>query len=182
MIKVEITKDMIRSAGRRAKKIPPSRNTFMPFDRHVAGFVGEEMLMKTFNNLVESKGSEVYYYDFTASGIKYEAKTKLVTSTPRLDYECSTYTYFNQKPDILLFNRVFNANKNKKYCWPHGWILGWIEYDRFQEIKTLIPKGQVQPNGFTTRTSTWNIFIRDLNPIETLFSGALDSSKESGDL
>lgn len=168
MIKVDITNEMIESAKVRAKQIPPSKNTFMPFDRHVAGFVGEEMLMKTFSNLKQSNGNEVYYYDFKAMGVKYEAKTKLVTSEPRPGYECSTYTYFNQKPDILIFNRIFNSNKKSSFQWPHGWILGWIEYDRFQEIKTYIPKGQRQPNGFTTRTSTWNIFIRDLNPIEDL--------------
>lgn len=173
MIKIDITEDMISVAKERAKKIPTSKNTFMPFNRHVAGFVGEEMVRRSFDGFVETKGNEVFNYDFLFNDKKIEIKTKLVTSEPKPSYECSTYAYFNQKTEYLVFNRVFNANKKKEYLWPHGWILGWITYDRFHEIKNFIPKGQVQPNGFTTRTATWNIFIRDLNPIETLMEELL---------
>jgi hypothetical protein len=173
MLKVNIDENMIARAKERAKAIPQSRNTFMPFDRHVAGFAGEEMIIKSFDGFVETKGDQVYNYDFLFNNKKIEVKTKLVTSEPKPHYECSTYTYFNQQTEYLVFNRVFNADKSSKYSWPYGWILGWITYDKFHEIKNLIPKGQMQSNGFETRTSTWNIFISDLNPIETLIEELL---------
>lgn len=168
MIKVKIEKPMIQRAIVRARKIPESRNAFMPFERHVAGFAGEELITKSFPEFKETRGVEVFNYDFLFNSRKIEVKTKLVTSEPKPYYECSTYAYFNQATEYLVFNRIMNVNKSKKYQWPYGWILGWISHQRFHDIKTLVSKGSHQPNGFIARTSTWNIRISDLNPIDTL--------------
>ena len=41
--KVAITEDMIKTATKRAARIPNTINTFMNFERHKVGFIGEEI-------------------------------------------------------------------------------------------------------------------------------------------
>lgn len=160
--KIRITEDMIKTATKRAAMIPNTINTFMDFERHKVGFIGEEMFKKAFPMAIESTGRNVFYYDYILGKRKVEIKTKMCTTIPNMEYECSIYNYFEQAPDYYFFTRVMKKNGG----YPYGWILGFISADKFKEINYYVPKGQPQPNGFTTRTDTWNIKIKQLNSID----------------
>jgi hypothetical protein len=162
--KVLITKDMIDVATERAKKIPNNRHTFMDFERHKVGFIGEEIFKSVFPMSDESKGSNVYYYDYILGKRKIEIKTKMVKTEPRMSYECSIYNYFQQRPDYYFFCRVLK--KNNEY--PYGWLLGYISEREFKEKNYFVPKGEMQSNGFVTRIDTWNLAIEDLYPVDNI--------------
>ena len=49
--KVLITEEMIKIAEQRAKQVPTSRHTFMDFERHKVGFIGEEIFKNVFLKL-----------------------------------------------------------------------------------------------------------------------------------
>ena len=152
---------MIETAKKRASTLPNSKSAFMDHERHVVGFLGEEIFKKTFPTAVTSKDIDVYDYDFILYTKKIEIKTKMVTSAPKPHYECSVYTYFNQDPDFYFFCRVIK----KDDTYPYGWLLGYIDTKTFHKHSKLISKGQKQTNGFTARTNTWNIYINQLKPM-----------------
>ena len=162
--KVIITEDMIKVATKRAAKIPNTLNTFMDFERHKVGFIGEEIFKSVFPVAKESSGNNIYYYDYELGKRKVEIKTKMCTTIPREDYECSIYNYFQQNPDYYFFVRVMKKNGS----YPYGWLLGFISSKKFKDINYYVPKGQLQTNGFVTRTDTWNIFIKNLNPVDKI--------------
>ena len=162
--KVAITEDMIKTATKRAARIPNTINTFMNFERHKVGFIGEEIFKKTFPMAKESSGSNVYYYDYILGKRRVEIKTKMCTTVPNAEYECSIYNYFEQDPEYYFFTRIIKKNGS----YPFGWILGFISSKKFKDINYYVPKGQMQPNGFVTRTDTWNIKIKELTPIDVI--------------
>lgn len=162
--KVLITEEMIKIAEQRAKQVPTSRHTFMDFERHKVGFIGEEIFKNVFPQAKVSEGSNIYYYDYILGKRKIEIKTKMVTSEPRGHYECSIYNYFQQRPDYYFFCRVIKKGRD----YPYGWLLGYISESEFKEKNYFVPKGQLQPNGFVTRTDTWNILIKDLKPVDNV--------------
>ena len=172
-IKVKITEEMIKRAEERANEIPKSKNTFMPHERHVIGFLGEEMFNRVFPMAKQSKGSNVYNYDYLMANKRFEIKTKMCSSDPRPDYECSIYTYYEQKADVYLFCRI----KKEFGSYPYGWVLGYITKRNFDDKKFLIKKGTKQPNGFTTRVDTWNVYIKDLNAIRPLFNASRNNNE-----
>lgn len=164
-IKVKITEEMIKRARQRASEIPNTKNAFMPHERHVVGFLGEEMFKKVFPMAKQSKGYNVYNYDYVMAKKKFEIKTKMCSSEPRPNYDCSIYTYYEQKADVYLFCRV----KKEINHYPYGWILGYITKESFDQKKFLVKKGKGQSNNFTTRVDTWNVLIQDLKPIKPLY-------------
>ena len=164
--KVIITPEMIKVATKRAAKIPNTINTFMNFERHKVGFIGEEIFKKVFPMSIESSGKNVYYYDYTLGKRKVEIKTKMCTTIPQQTYECSIYNYFKQSPEYYFFVRVIK--KDGEY--PYGWLLGYISEKKFNKINYYVPKGEMQPNGFVTRTDTWNIKISDLSSVDNILS------------
>jgi hypothetical protein len=164
--KIKITEEMIKTATKRAAKIPNTINTFMDFERHKVGFIGEEMFKKVFPMANESVGNNVYYYDYILGKRKVEIKTKMCTTIPRMDYECSIYNYFEQDPDYYFFTRVMKKNGG----YPYGWVLGFISAKKFKDINYYVPKGQLQPNGFVTRTDTWNIRISQLGAVDNILN------------
>jgi hypothetical protein len=164
--KVRITQEMVDRASKRAAKIPNTINTFMNFERHKVGFIGEEIFMKAFPMAQESFGNNVYYYDYILGKRKVEIKTKMCTTIPSVDYECSIYNYFEQDPDFYFFTRVIKKNGS----YPYGWLLGYISAKKFKDINYYVPKGEMQNNGFRTRTDTWNIKIGQLDSIDKILS------------
>ena len=175
IIKVNISEKMIAEAKRRAGLIPKNKNTFMNHERHVVGFIGEEMFKQVFPSATISTDQEVYDYDFLLYTKKIEVKTKMVKTIPKLQYECSIYTYFNQDPDFYFFCRVLKENNT----YPYGWLLGYIDTKTFYKKSTLIPKGQKQSNGLITRTNTWNIFIHNLTPMGKILGNIEKMNRKS---
>ena len=164
--KVFITPEMIKTATKRAAKVPNTINTFMNFERHKVGFIGEEIFKAIFPIADESTGKNVYYYDYTLGRRKVEIKTKMCTTTPSHNYECSIYNYFKQDPEYYFFVRVLKKNGS----YPYGWLLGYISEKEFKKSNYYVPRGQMQSNGFVTRTDTWNIKISDLKPVSNILS------------
>lgn len=164
-IKVKITEEMIKIAEQRASEIPKSKNTFMPHERHVIGFLGEEMFKRVFPMAKQSKGSNIYNYDYLMANKRFEIKTKMCSSDPKSSYDCSIYTYYEQKADVYLFCRI----KKEMGRYPYGWLLGYITKKSFDEKKFMVNKGKEQQNSFTTKVDTWNVLIKDLSPIKPLY-------------
>ena len=111
-LKVNISKDMIEKAKLFASSLPNSRHVFMPHERHVVGFLGEEMIKSVFPMAKRSKGNNKYYFDYNLGGQKIEIKTKMCKSIPNENYDCSIYNYFNQNPSYYMFCRVMKENNS----------------------------------------------------------------------
>ena len=164
--RVLITEDMISRAKKKAAELPDSRHSFMNWERHVVGFVGQEIFEEVFPMGVISSGNNVYNYDYILGKRKVEVKTKMCSTVPTPDYECSIYTYYQQKPDYYFFIRVFK--KNGKF--PYGWLLGYTSIEDFNKNKYLVKANTKQSNSLTTRVSTWNVKIKTLTPISNILN------------
>lgn len=166
MLKVNITEDMIERAKKRADEMPNTKNAFMDHERHVVGFLGEEIFMNVFPEAKGSEDEEVYDYDFTMYTKKVELKTKMCKSIPQPNYEASIYTYFNQDPDYYFFCRIYKELDS----YPYGWLLGYIPVQDFKEKSVLLKKGELQENGLVPRVNTWNVRIDELIPMDRILN------------
>ena len=92
----------------------------------------EEIFKKVFPIAIESSGKNVYYYDYTLGKRRVEIKTKMCTTIPNINYECSIYNYFQQAPEFYFFVRVIKRNGE----YPHGWLLGYISEKQFKAYKS----------------------------------------------
>jgi len=158
MIEVELTPDMLSRAKKKAKEMGQLRNSITKGDGNVAGFLGEEMVLKTFNNF---KSDNTYdsdiYFSCTKFKIKFEVKTKRCKVTPLPHHACSVARFNpNQKSHCYIFCRVFEQN-NK------GWIVGYMPREKYMEKAALRRVGELDPDDpkqeWTFKADCYNVPI-----------------------
>jgi len=161
MIEVELTPDMLSRAKQKAKEMGRLRNSITKGEGNVAGFLGEEMVLKTFNNF---KRENTYDSDIHFYHIKFEVKTKRCTSVPLSHYECSiANSNPNQKSEYYIFCRVLENYKK-------GWILGYIGQGDY--IKKAIFRRKGEPDGDTGwkfKADCYNLPISNLKDPAKLY-------------
>lgn len=152
---------MIDRSEKRAKKMGQLKNSITKGKGTVAGFLGEEMVLKTFNNfkLRDTYDSDVYFHH-----INFEVKTKRCTSAPLPHFECSIAKYNpNQKAEYYIFCRILE-NYEK------GWILGYIQQEEYIKNSILRRKGEPDGNtGWTFKADCYNLPIMNLKDPYKLF-------------
>ena len=145
MIELIITDDMKSDARRKildtSINIRRSEEKF-GFDkkRICEGFLGESMVRDYF----KLKDYDDYEYDTIINGQKADIKTITCKFKPPQNYlvtinSCYKDGEHRQKSDIYIFTRILND-------YSIGWILGYIECDRFFSISKFIKKGERYDN------------------------------------
>ena len=90
---------------------------------------------------------------------KIEVKSKTCKSIPKSNYEGSIPSYYKQKCDYYVFNRILNDFKTI-------WIMGFISKEDFENKRRKIRKGETdQSNGLVFKENAYNIFYHELNSI-----------------
>lgn len=156
---------MIATAKRKAKQLGTLKNSIMNGEGNLTGFLGEEVV----KSFLEVKSSSTKNYDIKHGGKTYDVKTKLTSKPPLPDYDCSIASYNTvQQCDAYIFVRIEKDLDNI----PHtGWLLGWIEKEKFFKNAEFWPKGKIDPaNGYRVRANCYNLKIKELNSPESLKS------------
>jgi len=164
MIEVDITQDMIDRAEKRAKSMGAIKNSLTKGDGNLSGFIGEEMVLKTFPSceMKSSKDFDIIYTDLGGDELNIEVKTKRRTVEPKSYYTCHiSKTSAHQDPDVYVFCQV-NINEVPI----KGWVLGWLPKDLFYKKAEFRKKGQLDDRGFKEKVDCFVCKISDLYEID----------------
>lgn len=154
---VKITQDMIDRADIKGKMMGKLKNSITEGERNTEAFVGEEVA----NVIIKGVISNTYNYDIVKGKVKMDVKTKVVTSVPRPNYNCSvTATNTKQECDYYVFTRI-----NEAYS--EAWFLGFITKVEFKKKAFLLKKGELD-DGWPVKADCWNVKIRDLQTIDKI--------------
>ena len=153
MIQVEITDEMLVAAREKATEMGQLNNSILKGQGSLAGFVGEQVVMK----ILGGKWENTYDYDINVDNVRVEVKTKQTTVQPLPHYECSVAAFnIKQNCDAYAFVRVLKD-------FSVGWFLGVMKKDEFFEKAKKLKKGEVDPsNNFTVRADCYNLRIDEL--------------------
>jgi hypothetical protein len=159
MIEIEIKKEWIEEAKRKAEDLGVLRHSFMKGEGNVIGFLGEIMV----SNKLKAKIENTYDYDIIKKGIKIDVKSKRCTSKPKPHYECSVAAYnTKQKCDFYVFVRILDTLDL-------GWICGIIDKTGFFKKSKLYKKGFCdERNGLIFKEDTYNLEIQYLIDLSKL--------------
>jgi hypothetical protein len=153
MIQVEITDEMLLAAREKATEMGELNNSILKGQGSLAGFVGEQVVMK----ILGGKWENTYDYDINVDNVRVEVKTKQTTVQPLPHYECSVAAFnIKQNCDAYAFVRVLKD-------FSVGWFLGVMKKDEFFQKAKRLKKGEVDPsNNFTVRADCYNLRIDEL--------------------
>ena len=153
MIQVEITDEMLVAAREKATEMGQLNNSILKGQGSLAGFVGEQVVMK----ILGGKWENTYDYDINVDNVRVEVKTKQTTIQPLPHYECSVAAFnIKQNCDAYAFVRVLKD-------FSIGWFLGVMKKDEFFQKAKKLKKGEVDPsNNFTVRADCYNLRIDEL--------------------
>ena len=154
IVEVAIGDQMIDEATRMAKEVPILNHSIRKGEGTIYGFLGELI----FRQVCGGRQENTYDYDIVMkSGRTVDVKTKMVTSTPRPNYECSiAASNTKQKCDIYAFVRVLEDMTR-------GWYCGAMWKDLFFAEARAIKKGDKdESNGWVASADCHNVKICDL--------------------
>jgi hypothetical protein len=157
-IEVEISKEMLEEANRKAKKLGELKNSITRGEGNVAGFLGEMVAQKVIGGqIIGTKDYDI----LTDDGVKWDVKTKRCAAPPQPHFECSVTNYNTmQKCDRYIFVRVL-----KDYS--KGYVCGELPHDEYYKKAVFIEQGQFDPrNKWRALCDCWNVPMTDLNPIK----------------
>lgn len=163
---VELTPEMKSSAKSKSNRHGNIRNSITEGEGNFAGYLGEEMVLADIEGCTEHN---TFKHDILMDRgdklVRVEVKTKRRTVSPRSYYTCHVAAASkHQDPDIYVFCSVKIA-KNQPL---EGWILGWLEREKFYEIARFVEKDQKDEDGFVQRADAYVLRIDELNPIDEL--------------
>jgi len=154
IIGIAIDDQMIEEAKRLAAEVPLLRNSIRKGEGTVYGFLGELVFLR----LVGGRHENTYDYDVVMrSDVRVDVKTKVVTSPPRPNYECSVAaSNTRQGCDVYAFVRVMKDMTQ-------GWYCGASFKDLFFAEARPIKKGDLdEANGWVASADCFNVRIVDL--------------------
>ena len=145
-----------------------NKKSFMNGERSLTGILGEFVIKTLISkewklsvNKTEKSSENLNYYDYDlfVDNKKIEVKSKTCKSIPKSNYEGSIPSYYKQKCDYYVFNRILNDFKTI-------WIMGFISKEDFENKRRKIRKGETdQSNGLVFKENAYNIFYHELNSI-----------------
>lgn len=161
MIEVQITQEMLQTSIANSEKLGTLNNSIRSGKGNLAGFLGEECVLKAISKAVKSN---TYDYDILIGDKRFEVKTKDRTVVPRIEYECSIPNYnTKQLADYYIF--VSLLRKNNDYL--KGYVLGYMSKEEYFKKATLLKKGDIdKSNNFTVKADCWNLKISELHQIK----------------
>jgi len=162
MKEFSITNEQVLQARKKADNLGVLKNSIRQGKGNFIGFLGEECVSYIYEIPIEN----TYDYDLkSVNGKKFDVKTKVVTTPPKDDFECSVSDYnTKQDCDYYIFVRILNS-------YSKGWILGIISKIEFfaRAIKHEVGDFD-ESNNFTFRSDTWNLphwQLYDFKDLET---------------
>ena len=159
MIKVEIKKEWVENAKKKAKEMGVLNHSILKGNGNITGFIGEFMV----EDFLKGKIENTYDYDIIKNNVKIDVKSKKCTSIPKGDYDCSVPAYnTRQKCDLYVFTRIMNTFET-------GWICGVISKREFFEKAKLWKKGETdESNMMTFKEDSYNLKIKELTDFKIL--------------
>ena len=160
MLEVEITKDMVDAARKKAEELGVLRNSITQGAGNIAGFLGEFIVEKA----TGAKIANTRDYDVTRlDGKTADVKTKRCGSKPAPHFECSVADFnTRQKCDFYVFVRVLND-------FSKGWIVGELPKEEYFQKATFIQQGQYDPsNKWRCKADCYNVAISKLNEVTAI--------------
>ena len=137
------TKSQIETAEKIAQTFKVNKSSFMNGERNVFAFLGEVVVgdfLKKDGWKLHPEGYSPYHFDILdKEGKKWDIKTKMTNVRPKGFYNCTIYTYLEQKCDGYIFTRCLK-NMSKV------WILGKVNKDRLKKEGKRYKKGDVDDN------------------------------------
>lgn len=157
MIEVEVTKEMVDLAKKKADDLGELKNSITRGEGNVAGFLGELAVQKLCGG--EIKGTRDYDILFP-DGVTADVKTKRCGSEPEPHFECSIAGLnTTQKCDKYIFVRVL-----KDYS--RAWVMGELTKEEYFSKATFIEQGQYDPrNRWRCKTDCYNVPCSELRPV-----------------
>jgi hypothetical protein len=164
-IEVEITSEMVSRASEKAKEMGALRNSIRRGEGNLAGFLGEEVVLKAFPG---STSHNTYQHDITMEHLSIEVKTKDRTVEPRIDYEASVANFnTSQKADFYVFVSLYRPKNTQDY--QRGFVLGVIEKEAYKDKATYLKVGDIDPsNGWEVKAACYNLPYSRLVRFESL--------------
>ena len=160
MHQIYIPDSTIAQARVKAQDMGALRGSIKRGGGNVYGFIGEIIVA----DLLGAKIENTFDYDLLLpDGTKLDVKTKSCTSAPKPEYACSVAAFnTKQQCDRYVFVRV-------KQDLSHAWVLGSIKKEQYFERAKFCKKGDADPDskfGWTFKGDCYNLYIRDLQPID----------------
>lgn len=152
---------MLQRAKSKAEEMGRIRNSILRGKGNVAGFIGEEMVLKAFNNF---KSNNTYDSDVLFRVVHFEIKTKRCNSIPLPNYACSVASSnISQKAPYYIFCRVLNTMDK-------GWIVGYMNKEIYFKKAIFLKKGDKDPYDpkFTVKADCFNVPILKLKDPQIL--------------
>lgn len=166
MREVDLTPEMRSSAMSKSNRHGDIKNSITRGKGNFAGYLGEEMVIADIPGCTENN---TYKHDILMDRgdklVRVEVKTKRRTVEPKSDYTCHVAAASkHQDPDIYVFCSV----KISKGGPVRGWLLGWLEREKFYEIARFVKENHEDEDGFVQRADAYVVRIDELNPIDEL--------------
>ena len=171
MVEIITTKRMIDTVNRKIEKFHFDKEKGLSRfgsekERTYYGYLGEQIVMAYLGINIDN---DDHNYDLTYKEFKLEVKSISCKFKPLQHFLCTVNSYnltgiHKQYADYYVFTRILN-DKSK------GWILGYIDCDKFFKIGRFVPKGTelVKDVRFVKANATV-LEINRLKPIQELRS------------
>jgi hypothetical protein len=155
--KINIKEAWVKEAKNKANQLGTLKHSFMNGAGNLIGYLGEIVVRES----IGAEHKNTYHFDLIKNGYKIDVKSKLCSTEPKENFECSIAAYnTRQKCDYYIFVRII---KNLKYAW----ICGAIKKENFFNMATLYKAGyKDQSNGMIFKVDTYNLPINRLKNID----------------
>ena len=156
MIKISISNEQIE----RAKSLYPFdclNNSITKGKSNLFGALGEVIVYDYFKGKKTIDFTSTYDYDMIIDKHKVDIKTKKTTVVPKEYYLCSiSASNIKQNCDYYFFVRIKEDFKT-------GYLLGYINKDKFYQEAIFKTKGDLDINNFIFKDDCYNLEISKLN-------------------
>jgi hypothetical protein len=155
---VSITKEQLKIAQTKADEMGRLNNSIKNGEGNVAGFLGELVVA----DCIGAEVNNTYDYDLKKGLLTFDVKTKLCTSKPKPEYECSVAAFnISQKCDYYVFVRVLED-------YSKAWVLGEIAKEDYYKQARFCRKGLTDSKshiGWKFKADCYNLEISKLREI-----------------
>lgn len=157
MTKVNIKPEWVEEAQVKAKKLGVLKHSFTAGTRNVIGYLGEIVVRES----IAAEEADTYDFDLIKNGFKIDVKSKMCSTEPQQNFECSIAAYnTKQECDYYIFVRVLKDLSS-------AWICGTIKKQDYFDTAKFYKAGYTdESNGMTFKVDTYNLPIWKLKSLD----------------
>lgn len=157
MTKIGIKPEWIEEAKQKAERLGTLKHSFMNGAGNLIGYLGEIVIRES----IGAEARNTYHFDLIKNGFKIDVKTKLCSTEPKENFECSIAAYnTRQECDYYVFVRIIKDLST-------AWVCGAIKKEDYFSMSKLYKAGyQDLSNGMTFKVDTYNLPINKLKSID----------------